>query len=60
MFDEPFWDVPEHGTWGYRLLDSLLFLLMSIFWWVYWYTGILLLMLRPNTLTAGSEAEEWL
>lgn len=39
MFDEPFWDRPDCNTWGYRLLDSLLYLVVSLFWWLLYYVA---------------------
>ncbi len=57
MFDEPFNDAPGRGTFGYRLFDSLLFLSMVLFWWLYFYAGMSLMMLGVGRAQIEAEGK---
>ncbi len=57
MFDEPFEERPECDTWGYMLVDTLLYLLATSFWWLFLCIKILATIMGKNKANLESEWE---
>ncbi|MBI2955264.1 MAG: hypothetical protein HYY30_13195 [Chloroflexi bacterium] len=57
MLDEPFGEIPERDTWGYRLMDVLLYLLGTLSWLALLSIGIIAVLFEGSKVQVEPEWE---